>query len=292
MVYNIVYIMVLLSLRMQCTKIMKTLFNKQSTIFLLIIGLFAGAISGCTKPVRESHTQTMVKETTMEECKDDYTEEEILQKFPQINEQLKLLQKNLLEQTKLSTQLQLTLLEKHAEINKLLIENQRLVTDFVRNKPQLQKRGNRVETVRLLAEVATIIDTAKTMDRDGTWKETIRQAEQYLTESQIEIDNNNLDGASYLAGQAMELIQITQQENSNQPSGDSIDEILFVVNLPMKTLKNANVRATPSLQADILFVQKADSQVNAEGYSGIWIKIQVDNDTYGWIHYSLLSSAL
>lgn len=216
---------------------------------------------------------------------------QLQEKNLELERQNKQLQSSLEKQKDLTAQLQLSLLEKHAELNKLMVKNERLVTEFVRNKTKLRNRGNKVETVRLLAEVTAIIDTAKTKNIDGKWDDTIRLAEQYLVESQDELKINNFDGAAYLASQALDIIQSTQLDGQNIEEAATDTEVVFFANLPMKVIDNSNVRDAPSLKAKVLFTQKTGTTVTATGYSGLWVKIKIKEGQHGWIHYSLLSSA-
>ncbi len=193
------------------------------------------------------------------------------------------------KQKKLTAQLQLDLLKKHTDVNELLRKNERLVSEFVRNKTRLRNRGNKVETVRLLAEVTAVLDMAKDNPSNGVPADIIKRSEQYLSESQVEIDNDNFAGASYLANQALDLIQSSQLDNKNKGKSGEEKEISFLAHLPMRLLYNSNVREEPSLHAKIKFVKKVASVVTAIGYKGLWVKVKIKEDDYGWIYYSLLS---
>lgn len=243
-------------------------------------------ISGCIPAKNSTKTAPLVEQKI--------EIEDIVSKLQEKNLDLEQknseLQSSLDQQKELTAQLQLSLLEKHAELNKLMVKNERLVTEFVRNKTKLRNRGNKVETVRLLAEVTAIIDTAKAKNSEGKWDDTIILAEQYLSESQDELKIKNYDGAAYLASQALDIIQSTQLDNRNIEDAQADTEVVFFSNLPMRVIENSNVRGAPSLQAKIILVKKAGSTVTAMGYSGLWVKIKIKEGQHGWIHYSLLSS--
>ncbi|MDJ0623145.1 MAG: SH3 domain-containing protein [Desulfocapsaceae bacterium] len=195
------------------------------------------------------------------------------------------------KQKTLLTQLQLTLLKKHAEISVLSKKNDRLVNDFVRNTKNIQKSGNRVETVRMLAEITAILERARAFDKNQKWSQAIEKAEKYLLDSQTELNAGNIDGASYLANQAIEVMQTTELNQQAEKKKAASTEIEFYYPFQMTVLKNANVRNAPSLNTDILYVAESGANVIAVGYLDEWVKVEMKDGSFGWIYYSLLSGA-
>lgn len=193
------------------------------------------------------------------------------------------------KQKQLNARLQMSLLDKHAEVNKLMLKNEQLVRVFVRNKVKLRNRGNKVEAVRLLAEVTTVIDAARVNNPDGNWDEVLDRAEQFLKEGREEIDKGNLEKFFYLASKAFEQVQMIELEN--REVGQRIDESesIFLVPLSMKLLLTSNVRRGPSMDAEVDYVLEAGSLVTAIGYKGMWVKVNSSEQDGGWIHNSLLS---
>lgn len=209
----------------------------------------------------------------------------------QDNAELEELTKELVKQKQQTARLQMSLLEKHAEMNRLTVMNDRLVRNFVRNQARLRSRGDKVETVRLLAELETLINTVKETILTGNRKNLLHRAERYLAESRIELDNGHIDGASFLADQALKLVQRIQVSRStDEKQGDDLT-IDFLIQLPMQLLETSNVRQGPSKQKKVLFVLGAGEKVNASGYKGEWVKIQTKEQRVGWIHYSLLDGS-
>ena len=184
--------------------------------------------------------------------------------------------------------LQMSLLEKQAEINRLKIANERLIREFVRSNVHSWSKRNKVETVRLLAEVATIIKTVKNEKLMGHAKDLLLQAQQCLAESRTELDKDNFDGAAYLADQALEKVQAIRLGISTGEQPTNKDTINFLTQLPMKTIEACNVRNGPSKLAKINFVMQAGSNVTAIGYRGQWVKIKDNKQGDGWIHHTLL----
>jgi len=194
-------------------------------------------------------------------------------------------------QKTLLKQLQLTLLEKHAEISVLSKKNDRLVNEFVRNTKNIQKSGNRVETVRMLAEITAILERARAIDKNQKWSQAIEKAEKYLSDSQTELNAGNIDGASYLANQAIEVMQTAKLNQQTEKKKNTSREIEFYYPLQMTVLKNANVRRVPDLNSNILYVAESGGNVTAVGYLNDWVKVEVKDGNFGWIYYTLLSGA-
>lgn len=195
------------------------------------------------------------------------------------------------KQKQLTAQLQMSLLEKHAEVNRLRQKNDRLVREFVRNKTKLRNRGNKVETVRLIAEVAAVINTVKENRPDESKSDMLQRAERHLAESKVEIDQGNFEGASYLAGQALEQVQTIQLEINTDGEQRDDSLVYFLAPLDLNILKNSNIRETPSLQAKIISVLEAGSSVTAVGYKGEWVKVKIKEHESGWVYYTLLGAA-
>ncbi len=243
-----------------------------SLLFLLVISIYF-AISGCVPGNQKSTPAPVIEQN-----------EELEKEYKELTEKLK-------KEKQLNARLQMSLLEKHAEVNKLTLKNEHLVRAFVRNKVKLRNRGNKVEAVRLLAEVTTVIDTARATYPGESWKEVLDRAEQYLVESKEEIDKGNLENFFYLASKAFEQVQMIELENRGDDRQIDKPEMIFLVPLPMKLLLTSNVRNGPSLEEKIKFVLKAGSPVTAIGYKGLWVKVAINNQDGGWIHYSLLDGA-
>ena len=211
-----------------------------------------------------------------------------LNRYEKLEEEFVRLSEESDRQRSMIAELQLALLEKHAEMSILSKKNDTLVNDFVRNTKQIQKSGTRVETVRMLAETAAIIDSVKAYDKNLEWSQAIEKAEQYLVDGQVELNNGNIDGASYLANQAIEIIQVCDLDPESTKKQKTKTEFEFSPPLQMEVLKNANVRTEPSLESGVLYLAAAGTFVRAVGYSSEWVKISMKDGRHGWIYYSLL----
>jgi hypothetical protein len=198
------------------------------------------------------------------------------------------LEQQLEMQKQLTGNLQLKLLSRHAEIDRLVLTNERLVRDFARNISKTRTRGDKTETIRLIAEVDTLLISVAEDALSGDQQTSLLRAKKYLRESKKELEKDNLELASYLANQALSQTQDIQVNKRDlEGKGDEV-EVDFLVPLPMALLDRSNVRKGPSIQDKVLFVLMKGAQVSATGYRGQWVKVEVPERGAGWIHYSLL----
>lgn len=198
------------------------------------------------------------------------------------------LEHQLKEQKQLSGALQLKLLSRHAEIDKLASTNERLVRDFARNISKARGRGDKTETIRLIAEVDTVVISMAENTLSGDQQTSLLRAKKYLQEGKKELEKDNLEVASYLANQALSLTQDIQMKKGRQEGGDKETDVDFIIPLPMKLLNSSNVRKGPSLDDKVLFVLMEGAELFATGYRGQWVKVKIQGRGEGWVYYSLL----
>lgn len=259
-----------------------------NSLVLFLYCLVLLCLSGCVF-INKNNDDTLSESSASSTGENPPTYAELLESNKKLREEVARLTEESDMQKTLLTQLQLTLLKKHAEISVLSKKNDRLVNDFVRNTKNIQKSGNRVETVRMLAEVTAILDRARAFDKNQKWSQAIEKAEKYLSDSQTELNAGNIDGASYLANQAIEVMQATELNQQAEKKKATSREIEFYYPFQMIVLKNANVRSEPSLNTDILYVAESGVNVTAVGYLNEWVKVEAEDGSIGWIYYTLLS---
>ena len=218
--------------------------------------------------------------------------DQLLELAYQLEEQRRNQDEQLDRQQTLIADLQLGLLQKHARINELLIRNKQLVSEFVRYNVEMKGQDSKVEAVRLLAEAAAIIEMARQEYEDEKADRFLTTAEKYLSKGDVELQSNNFEGASYLAYQAIDIVKSLDQEDEEVDQVKESEEITFVLHLPMKVLRDSNIRAEPTRNAEILQIEKKGELVNAVGLKGQWVKVADQEYGSGWIHYSLLSGLI
>lgn len=195
-------------------------------------------------------------------------------------------------QDNLIADLQLGLLQKHARVNELLIKNKQLVSEFVRYNVEMKGQDSKVEAVRLLAEGAAVIEMARQKHDDKKSERFLAVAENYLNKGDAELKSNNYEGASYLAYQAIDIVRSLDQKDDQVEQINESEEITFVLHLPMKVLRDSNVRENPTNKSGVLYVEKKGELVSAVGLKGQWVKVADKQHGSGWIHYSLLSGLI
>ena len=194
------------------------------------------------------------------------------------------------QQKELIADLQLDLLNKHREAGKYLRISEHLLNEVLRDKTEIINIERKISTAKIIVEMTgIIIDTLKRPTLDGKQTDLVYWAERYLAESEVELQRENYEGALYLCRQAMEQVQQTALFSSPQKVQKSSKEITFLSPLPMRVLKNSNLRNGPSIKAKVNQILEAGSLVNALGYKGKWVRvIFAEQDKTGWIHFSLL----
>ena len=256
-------------------KIMTRRYLKVATVFSLLCLLVGCQANNKAHLGNQDNVQKEVAEQLRREL---HTQRE---RVDDLEQQLEM-------QKQLTGNLQLKLLSRHAEIDKLVLTNERLVRDFAGNISKARSRGDKTETIRLIAEVDTLLISVAENALSGDQQTSLLRAKKYLREGKKELEKDNLEVASYLANQALKLTQDIQLDERNQKGrGDEVD-VDFLVPLPMTLLDRSNVRNGPSLEDKVLFVLMKGNQVSATGYRGQWVKVEIPGRGKGWVYYSLL----
>ncbi len=213
-----------------------------------------------------------------------------LVKIEQLENKNRVLADKYTQQKELATELQMRLLKEHSSADNYLQISERLVSDLLVHKKELLDRGKRIESVQFVVEViAAIVDAIKRKNLDTIQKDLLYWAEQYLSESKLEIQRKNYDGASYLCRLAMEQVQQTALYTNTHGEQENTKEIRFLSPLSMKLLKKSNLRTAPSIKAKVHKMLDTGSLVTVLGYKGKWVNVSVgEHGDEGWIYYSLL----
>jgi hypothetical protein len=196
----------------------------------------------------------------------------------------------LASQSALAVTLQMKLIEKHAEMNRLSSMQQPGVGREVgRNTVKIRVPANKAEAVAFLAEVATDVDSAREVAGSSDQQKSLTKADQFMAESKVELERGNFDRACVLVGQALDLIQTMQLQTI--PAGNPPKSYFtaFLTPLSMQVSRRSNIRKHPDIHAQILDILDLGTQVKATGYQGRWVRVTFSEQQIGWIHYSLLT---
>jgi hypothetical protein len=185
--------------------------------------------------------------------------------------------------------LQLKLLEKQAEINRLEQSRQLNIQEVVRTKAKLRSRSSKAQAVANMAEVKMTLKAVGAAPLNEQQRSVVQQAEKMMGMSDVALEEGNVDGASYLSSEAMQLVQpIHARLTDQKDSGEEREEVVFATPLAVKVLTRCNIRSAPNLDSKVLLQLDSGTLVQALAYSENWIKIEIRDKGRGWVYYQLL----
>jgi len=198
------------------------------------------------------------------------------------------LQARLELQNAVTARLQMELVQKKEEIARLRSAGQGLAKEIASNTIRTPAANTRVETVAYLAEVATEIEAARENGKPEE-QELFAEADQFMVQSNRELENDRYEQATLLAAQALELI--SRQRFNDEGEVKIVPETYadFIAPLNLKVAKTSNIRKAPGIRGKVVTTVKPDTSVTAIGHKGYWIKVSLQDGRGGWIYYSLLS---
>jgi len=242
-------------------------------------------LGGCANKNEQQQAASKIRDKELSELRQ--TNKQLTGQLDQLTGQLNQSAEKQKQLQQLVDDLQRQVLEKHKEVNRLASMNENLATEAY-SKSTIRSRGNKAEIVSFIAEVDTVIASARESKPKGMQKDALLRAEKYLAESKNELEKDNVEGASDLATKALELVRKIQRGEVPDSMQESDAVVNFPVPLRMKLLETSKVRKDPSLDAKVKFVLGEGSTVSAVGYQGEWVKVSIKERGSGWIHYSLL----
>jgi len=183
--------------------------------------------------------------------------------------------------------LQQQLLEKQAEVTKLILSQQQTTREVVRTKAKLRSHSSKAETVANIAEVKTVLRAVAEKSLTEEQHGVVRETELMIVMSVDALKEGDIAKASILSNNAQQLIEpirALQGKNSKKNGSD----VVFIVPLTMKVLKTCNVRSGPGMKEVVRFTLNSGVQIKALAYVENWIQIEDDTLGKGWVYYQLL----
>jgi hypothetical protein len=228
-------------------------------------------------------------------CASTKEQEEMLHQNVMLQEENSILQQqksqlatSLAERDAVTFKLQMELVEKQAEINKIKSTREHLSQAAEQNKVRRPTPGSKVEAVTYLAEVATDIDTARASATAGDLR-VFAQADRLIAESKTELERGDFDKVHSLASQAWQLIRDIRIKTALNQWVIKSTYSDFIAPLQLQLVKRSNIRTRPGMHGKVLVTLAAETTVTATGYQGNWIKVTLNDGQIGWIYYSLLA---
>lgn len=198
------------------------------------------------------------------------------------------LEAELAAENAVTASLQMELVEKQAEIDRIKITQENLTQEISHTKARIPTPKTKVEVVTYLAEVETDINAAKELASDSE-QPIFVQLDRFIAESKIALERGNDDTAHSRASQAMELTQTIRNKRTLSKRMEESTYAEFKLPLNLQLAKRSNIRKKPSERGEILMTLAPGTPVIANGYQGDWIKVTSNEGQKGWVHHALLA---
>jgi len=186
--------------------------------------------------------------------------------------------------------LQLQLLERDAQIAVIQGQLTGAQQEVVRNMAKLQGQASRAEAASGMAEADIALQSLAGLE-GGAGVLEYGQGTRLLEESRAEFDNENYAGALYLATEVRALARRGQSRLRGAVGGDLQEgESMFVIPVPLQTVRNSNVRGGPGLGFGVEFTLDQGTSVEGRSYTSQWVRIVDGQGREGWIFHTLVTS--
>lgn len=194
----------------------------------------------------------------------------------------------LVKENAVTASLQMKLVEKQTEIDKIKFTEELLTAEIVQTKARIPQPKNKIEVVTYLAEAEVDINAVKEL-ADDRERAMFVQIDHLMSESKRELSQGNDEKAHSQASQAMELTQNLRVKRALRKKMAESTYTEFMLPLKLHVAKRSNIRKKPTEQAEILVTLPAGTPVTARGSQAEWIDVTSPTGLQGWIHYPLLS---
>lgn len=193
------------------------------------------------------------------------------------------------EQDRRIARLELTVLEKNAQVEELQSRLDQAREEVVRAMAKLQTLASRAEAASGIAEAEVALQPLRGRSTQQTAPEAA-QASRLLREASSEFNQENYGGALYLANQAKALAAAgIGRLSSREHSADRPGEMSFAVPIPLKAVGAGNVREAPGTTAPIAFAVEGGDSLTGYSYLEDWVRISDEMGRGGWIYRKLIS---
>jgi uncharacterized coiled-coil protein SlyX len=193
------------------------------------------------------------------------------------------------EQDRRIARLELTVLERNAQVEELQEQLDEAREEVVRAMAKLQTLASRAEAASGMAEAEVALQPLRIRSAQQTAPEAA-QATRLLREASAEFNQENYGGALYLANQAKALAAAgTGRLSARERNTDRPGEKPFAVPIPLRAVGSGNVREAPGTAAPVAFAVEGGDSLTGYSYVEDWIRISDDMGRGGWIFRKLIS---
>lgn len=184
--------------------------------------------------------------------------------------------------------LELSLMEKEAQVEELQLQLEEARQEVVRAMAKLQTLASRAEAASGMAEAEVALQSLKDGGQ-GAGPEAV-QAGRLLKEASKEFDQENYGGALYLANQAKGLAAAGRgRQVADGRGADRPGETPFAIPIPLKAAASGNVREAPGTRAPLAFSVDPGDVLIGYSYLDEWIRITDGTGRRGWIFRRLVT---
>lgn len=165
------------------------------------------------------------------------------------------------------------------------------IIEVVRTKARLRSLESKAEAASTIAEAEIAVNALKkrAASADEATLAEIATADQLLKMSTEEFQTRNYGGALYLANQAKAQVHAVQMQISGGAEMSTLKgEEPFAQPLPLKLIKNSNLRRGPGLDEIILATLSKGTQVVGYAFKENWVKVKTKEGLTGWLFQSLV----
>jgi hypothetical protein len=192
------------------------------------------------------------------------------------------------EQQRRIGELEVRLLERDAQIERLEATLEETRREVVRSLARLQTSATRAEAASALAEADIAVQTLRTRDPQAP---ELAPARRLLDQSTAEFGRQNYGGALYLANQVKSLA--ASGRGRAVAGGDGAParpgETAFAVPVPLAVSSRANVREGPGTNFRVLFTVDRGAALTGLSHLEDWVRVTDENGRSGWVFYNLVT---
>jgi len=192
------------------------------------------------------------------------------------------------EQQRRIGELEVRLLERDAQIERLETTLEETRREVVRSLARLQTSATRAEAASALAEADIAVQTLRTRDPQAP---ELAPARRLLDQSTAEFGRQNYGGALYLANQVKSLT--ASGRGRVAAGGDGAParpgETAFAVPVPLAVGSRANVREGPGTNFRVLFTVDRGAALTGLSHLEDWVRITDETGRSGWVFYNLVT---
>jgi crotonobetainyl-CoA:carnitine CoA-transferase CaiB-like acyl-CoA transferase len=192
------------------------------------------------------------------------------------------------DQQRRITELELRLLERDAQIDRLEANLEETRREVVRSLARLQTSASRAEAASALAEADIALQTLRTRAPQAP---ELAPARRLLDMSTAEFGRQNYGGALYLANQVKSLaasgrgrVAATAGDAPTRPG-----ETAFAVPVPLTVSSRANVREGPGTTFRVLFTVERGDTLTGLSHLEDWVRVTDETGRGGWVFYNLVT---